>query len=241
MIPLRDINPHRSSARVTYSIIAINIVVFVYQWSLGPAQEAFIFRYGVVPYWLSTEPQPGSLITPLTSMFMHGGVLHIVGNMWFLHVFGDNVEHALGSRRFLFFYLLCGILAALTQVAIDPTSKVPMVGASGAIAGVLAGYVVLFPRARILTLVPIFIFLQFVEIPAIFFTFIWFGYQLLMGYTALGRIGAGVGGVAFFAHIGGFVAGLAVVRWLRKRPRPTAGFRPPPAQRQGGYRKNERW
>ena len=153
--------------------------------------------------------------------------MHIIGNMWFLHVFGDNVEASLGKPRFLLLYIGSGLLAAVAQVIIDPLSQVPVVGASGAIAGILAGYVRLFPRARVVTLVPIFIFLQFIELPAFFFIFIWFGYQLLMGLTSLGQIGQNMGGVAFFAHIGGFVAGFIGVRMLARKPNPRAGFRLP--------------
>lgn len=225
MIPIRDINPHKSFAWLTYALIGVNVAVFVHQWGLSHEElEAFVWRFGVVPKALSGGGE-GSLITPLTSMFLHGGLLHLLGNMWFLHVFGDNVEYALGQGRFLIFYLLCGLAAAFGQVAIDPQSTVPMIGASGAIAGVLGGYLVLFPGARVLTLVPIFIFLHFIELPAFFFLFVWFGYQLLMGYTSLGDIGASQGGVAFFAHVGGFVAGVVLVRLFRRTNHDTAGFR----------------
>jgi membrane associated rhomboid family serine protease len=148
---------------------------------------------------------------------MHGGWLHVIGNMWFLWVFGDNVEDAMGRLRYVVFYVACGLAAVVAQVLIDPGSSVPMVGASGAIAGVLGAYVVLYPRARIVTLVPIFIILQFVELPAFVFIFVWFGLQLLSGWASLGTVGQDVGGTAFFAHIGGFVCGLALVFLLRRR------------------------
>ncbi len=239
MIPLRDINPTRSRPLVTYTLIAINTVVFLYQSFLGEeGGREFVERFGMVPYWL-TQSDPfvsrvdggglGSWITPVTSMFMHGGILHLLGNMWFLHVFGDNVEDVLGKIRFFLFYIASGLAAVLAQALIDPTSQVPMVGASGAIAGVLAGYVTLFPRARVLTLVPIFILLQTMEFPAFFFIFIWFGYQLLMGFTSLGQMGNIGGGVAFFAHIGGFLAGLILIHVFRRKRNPTERFRSPVA------------
>jgi membrane associated rhomboid family serine protease len=167
-------------------------------------------------------------------MFMHGDWLHILGNMWFLWIFGDNVEDELGKVKFVLFYVLTGLLAAAAQVAIDPASFVPMVGASGAIAGVLAGYVVLYPRARVLTILPVVIFL-FVELPAFLFIFVWFGLQLLRGVVSLGAMGDNAGGIAFFAHIGGFVAGLALIKLMARRrsaPRvrhvPRSSSRPPP-------------
>ncbi len=227
MIPIRDMNPTRRRPVVTYALIAINLVVFLGEYALGSdSMQRITYRFGVVPNMLLHSGHPGSWVTPLTSMFMHGGWLHVLGNMWFLHVFGDNVEDALGRVRYLLFYFACGLAAVAAQVAIDPYSQVPMVGASGAIAGVLAGYVMLFPRQRVLTLVPIF-FIFFVEIPAVFFIFVWFGYQLLMGFTAIGSLDRNMGGVAFFAHIGGFLAGLLLVRLLRQKANPTGGFQRP--------------
>lgn len=211
MIPLRDINPTKARPYLTYGLIALNVAVWIYQWMLGPALEGFVMRWGVVPYYLTQEPSLGSWMTPLTSMFLHGGWMHLLGNMWFLYVFGDNIEDALGRSRFLLFYVLSGLAAVAAQVAIDPGAKVPMVGASGAIAGVLGGYLMLFPRARVVTVVPIFVLLQFVELPAWVFLFVWFGLQLVYGFFSLADV-AGGGGVAFFAHVGGFVAGLALVR-----------------------------
>ncbi len=224
MIPLRDLNPTRRRPFVTYTIIAVNVAVWLYQFWLNdltvggatPAFEHFVRRWGVIPYYLTAEPHLGSLVTPLTSMFMHGGWLHLIGNMWFLHVFGDNIEDELGHARYLLFYLVSGLGAVALQVAIEPSSTIPMVGASGAIAGVLGGYMMLHPRARVITLVPIFIFIQFVELPAFLFLFVWFGLQLLYGMTSLGA--EQVGGVAFFAHVGGFLVGLVLVRFLRLPP-----------------------
>ncbi|HJL17789.1 MAG TPA: rhomboid family intramembrane serine protease [Sandaracinaceae bacterium LLY-WYZ-13_1] len=219
MIPLRDINPTRTRPVVTYVLIGINVVVWLYQWSLGagPEGQLFVQRWGVVPYYLTQEASVGSWITPLTSMFMHGGWMHLIGNVWFLHVFGDNIEDELGRVRYALFYVLSGLAAVAAQVAIDPASRVPMVGASGAIAGVLGGYVMLHPKAPVVTLVPIVFFIQLVELPAWIFLFVWFGLQLLHGFTSLGLDGA-AGGIAFFAHIGGFVAGLVLVRLFRGPP-----------------------
>lgn len=229
MIPLRDLNPSGVKPVLTYALIAANIAVFLFQFSLGTAgMHGFVERFGVVPEALVYGGHWGSWVTPVTSMFMHGGFMHLLGNMWFLHIFGDNVEDNLGRARFLAFYVLCGLAAVVAQVAIQPSSDVPMVGASGAIAGVLAGYVTLYPRARVLTLIPIIIFIQFAEIPALFFIFVWFGYQLLMGFTSLGSLGESTGGVAFFAHIGGFVAGLILIRVFRRAKNWDGGFRPPP-------------
>lgn len=234
MIPIRDLNPTRRKPVVTWMIIVANVAVWLYQVSLGPAMLPFVERWGVVPYYLTQDPHVGSLLTPLTSMFMHGGWLHLIGNMWFLHVFGDNIEDQLGRVRYVFFYVVSGLGAVALQVLIDPASRIPMVGASGAIAGVLGGYMMLFPRARVLTLVPIFIFIQFVELPAFLFLFVWFGLQLLYGVTSLGAE-ADVGGVAFFAHIGGFVVGLALVRLLRLPPN-DRGPLEPTLRRMQGYR-----
>jgi membrane associated rhomboid family serine protease len=235
VIPLRDINPTRTKPAVTWTLIGINVAVWLYEWSLGPEIELFIRRWGVVPYYLTQDPSLGSWLTPLTSMFMHGGWMHLIGNVWFLHVFGDNIEDELGKPRYLLFYLLCGLGAVAAQVAIDPGSRVPMVGASGAIAGVLGGYMMLHPQARVVTLVPIVFIIQLVELPAWIFLFVWFGLQLLNGFTSLGLEGQ-AGGVAFFAHIGGFVMGLVLVRLLRRPPEDREPAEPavrPPPQRWG--------
>ena len=225
MIPIRDLNPTYTKPVVTYAIIAVNTAVWLFEFAtqMGAGGDyelgLLVQRWGVVPFELLNPKYPETLLTPITSMFMHGGWMHFIGNMWFLHVFGDNVEDALGKFRYIVFYLLCGVGAAVAQVVIDPASSVPMVGASGAIAGVLAGYVILYPRARVVTLVPIFIFVQFMELPAYFFIFIWFGFQLLSGYMSLGLVGENVGGTAFFAHIGGFVVGLALIYLFRSSRR----------------------
>jgi membrane associated rhomboid family serine protease len=225
VIPLRDINPTRTRPVLTYLIIAANIAVFFYQASLDDIEFVrFVHTWGLVPYQLVVQLNVGSLSTPFTSMFMHGGWFHLIFNMWFMHIFGDNVEDWLGRWRFILFYLLCGLSAAAAQVLAGPSSQVPMVGASGAIAGVLGAYVRLYPRARVVTLIPVFFFFFLRELPAGFFIFFWFLIQLLAGVGSLGAAGSGTGGVAFFAHIGGFVAGLFLIRRLRRRRNPAYGW-----------------
>jgi membrane associated rhomboid family serine protease len=227
VIPLRDLNPTRRRAFVMGAIIIANIAVYLYESSLNQDQlMAFVDELGVIPrnlvqglhYFPATRQDlfVNPLVTPFTSMFLHGGFLHVLSNMWFLWVFGDNIEDALGHVGFLFFYLICGVAAVAAQVFISPTSEVPMIGASGAISGVLAGYLVLYPRARIVTLLPIFIFIQIVEFPAFVFLFVWFAIQLLSGVMSFGRA---EGGVAFFAHVGGFAAGYILLRFGLVRPR----------------------
>lgn len=160
---------------------------------------------------------PGELLTPLTAMFLHGGWGHLLGNMLYLYIFGNNVEDMLGRGRYLLFYLMCGVLSFFVQVVFQSNSMVPNVGASGAIAGVLGAYFLLFPRARILTLVPLFFFFPVVEIPAFFFLGIWFLIQFLSGAAAIGRTSALMGGVAWWAHIGGFLTGMLLLKLLLPR------------------------
>jgi membrane associated rhomboid family serine protease len=217
VIPLWDRNETRRRPVVTYLIFAANLALYAYTATLpGLEAEHFVERFGLVPRVLTGDGLLvlrsqggglGALVTPLTSMFLHGSALHVGSNLLFLHVFGDNVEDALGRGRYLAFYLLSGLAAAATQVLADPTSATPMIGASGAISGVLAAYVLLYPGARVVTLTPIFLVL---ELPALVFIFLWFGLQLVSGLTSLGEAGPG-GGVAWFAHIGGFGAGFALV------------------------------
>jgi membrane associated rhomboid family serine protease len=218
MIPLRDAIPSRTFPLVNYAIIAVNAFAFFIEISQGRGFDQLIYRFGIVPsrFLGAGIFDLHQLSTLLSSMFLHGGWLHILGNMWFLHIFGDNIEDRLGHVRYLFFYLLSGIGAALTQVALNPSSGVPMVGASGAIAGVMGAYVFLYPRARIVTLIPIIIFLQVVELPAFLFLGLWFVMQIFSGITSLG-IGADAGGVAWWAHIGGFAAGAMLLVLLGRR------------------------
>jgi membrane associated rhomboid family serine protease len=221
MIPIRDHLPTRSTPYLTWVLIFLNVVVFLFEQALlEPTGGRIIADYGFVPLRFLADPA-GEFFTIGTAMFMHGGWLHLIGNMWFLWIFGDNVEDRLGKSRFLAFYLLSGVIAAFAQLLIDPTSRVPMVGASGAIAGVLAAYITLFPRAKVTVLVPIFIFFQFFDLPAFIVIAGWFLLQLLHGMGSLGS--ASQGGVAFFAHIGGFLGGLLLVRWLN----PSAPLPPP--------------
>ena len=206
MIPLRDVIPSRTTPVVTVAIIAVNVLVFAYQLLLGRDLDGFLQSWAVVPAHLS-------LASLITSMFLHGGFLHVGGNMLYLWIFGDNVEDRMGHGRFLSFYLLCGIAAALAQSIINPDSIVPMVGASGAIAGVMGAYFVLYPHSRIVTLVPLIIFFQVMEVPAIFFLGIWFVMQFISGVGSIATAVSGEpgGGVAFWAHVAGFVAGVTGV------------------------------
>jgi membrane associated rhomboid family serine protease len=207
MIPLRDTIPSASVPVVNYAIIAANVAVFVYEASLGRHVEAFILAYGLVP-------RDFTFPSLVTSMFIHGGWFHLLGNMLYLYIFGDNVEDRLGHVRYAVFYLLCGMAAGAAQALTNPVSGVPMVGASGAIAGVSGAYFLFFPHARVVTLVPIFLFLQVMEVPAVFFLLIWFVWQLLSGVAT---IGAQTGGVAFWAHVGGFIAGMIFGPAMRAR------------------------
>lgn len=206
MIPLKSIRPVYSTPVVTAVLIAINIAVFVYQFVLPPrAANAFVLHYGVIPDQLRYT-------TLLTSMFLHGGIGHILGNMWFLWVFGRNVEDAMGSGRYLLYYLVCGLAASLGQVMANPYSTVPMIGASGAISGVMGGYLIRFPRTPIVTLV-FFIFISFVELPAAVLLVYWLVVQLAGGIGSVADE-ATRGGVAWFAHIGGFAAGALITKLL---------------------------
>ncbi len=220
MFPLSDDNPRDSTPVVTWGIIGLCILVYLWQLSLGPAGQVAYYGYGLVPARLTGIAQlPAGVAsvpawaTILTSMFMHGGLLHIGGNMLYLWIFGDNVEDSMGHARFLVFYLVCGAIAALTQTFIAPGSEVPVIGASGAIAGVLGAYIVLSPRATVRTLIFLGFFFWIVRIPAIYVLGIWFLLQFL---TAAGST-AGEGGVAVWAHVGGFIAGVILVFLFRKR------------------------
>jgi rhomboid family protein len=208
VIPLRDTIPSARVPVVTYAIIIANVVVFLYEVSLGHALKHFLDMYGLVPAHFRFE-------NLLTSMFLHGGWGHLIFNMLFLYIFGDNVEDRLGHARYAAFYLLCGMAAGAAQALVNPGSRIAMVGASGAIAGVLGAYLLFFPRSRIVTLVPIFFFVQVVEVPAVLFLFGWFILQILSGMATIGA--ADTAGVAFFAHVGGFIAGMVLGPMLRER------------------------
>ena len=212
MFPISDVIPSRTRPVVTVAIIVVNVLVFLYQLTLqDPAMQLFVGTYAVVPAYF----HPATLVT---SQFLHGGVLHVGGNMLYLWIFGDNVEDRLGHVRFLVFYLFAGVAAAILQILFNPFSTVPMVGASGAIAGVMGAYFVLYPHSRVLTVVFLLFILDVVEIPAIFFLGVWFIMQLLNGVGSIG-IGTMTGGTAFWAHVGGFVVGFVAGVGLRRRDR----------------------
>jgi len=212
MIPLRDNVPSRGIPFVNYALIGANVLAFLFELSLGRDLQTFIYAFGMVPERVITiaTQHPAmihwAVLPVLTSMFLHGGWLHLLGNMLFLYIFGDNVEGAMGHTRYMVFYLACGFAASLTHLILNPSSPVPTVGASGAIAGVLGAYFLLFPAARVVTIVPIFFFIQIVEIPAFILLGFWFVFQFLSGSMELftARTSAGV---AWWAHIGGFIAG----------------------------------
>jgi membrane associated rhomboid family serine protease len=210
MIPIHDSQRSYSTPYVTILLIAANALVFLFQLSLDPfTRNDFVFAFGLVPdrfHWSAV----------FTSMFMHGGWLHLIGNMLFLWVYGDNVEDILGHGKYLFFYLLCGVAAAGAQYLIAPESRVPMVGASGAIAGIMGAYMMKFPHSRIV-LAGWFIILFTIELPAYVVLLYWFALQFLSGYGSVSDIGAQRGGVAFFAHIGGFVAGMLLIHLFKTR------------------------
>ncbi len=223
MIPIRDTVPSRTFPIVTIGLIVINSLVFLYEVSLGRGLSEFVMNFGLVPvkFFHNSEMgfQPVSRFLPFfTSMFLHGGWLHVIGNMWFLWIFGDNVEDRMGHIRYFFFYLLCGLAAGAVHLFTNSSSGIPTVGASGAIAGVMGAYLILYPRARVWTLIPIFIFIQFVEIPAFIFLGYWILIQFLIGSFSLAS-GPARGGVAWWAHIGGFAAGAIMVFIFKKRKR----------------------
>ncbi|HEX7154024.1 MAG TPA: rhomboid family intramembrane serine protease [Thermoanaerobaculia bacterium] len=225
MLPLRDENPRRSVPVVTYTLVAINIAAFIWEVMQGPLLERRIFDIAFIParYFIPGYVIP-DLYSMFVSMFLHGGLMHIGSNMLYLWVFGDNIEDRLGRFRYLLFYLLCGIIATLAHAFFNPASNIPTIGASGAIAGVLGAYLILFPRTQVMTLIPIFFFITVRHIPAIFVLGFWFVLQLFSGVGSLGvRDAQDAGGVAYWAHIGGFVAGMALIAVLggmRKPARP---------------------
>ncbi|HTR38631.1 MAG TPA: rhomboid family intramembrane serine protease [Bryobacteraceae bacterium] len=213
MIPLRSSEPHYTRPTVTLAIIAANVLVFLYELVLPHyALNQFIELHGIVPAHLHYS-------SVFTSMFIHGGFLHIAGNMWFLWVFGRAVEDLLGHTKYLFFYLACGVAAAFAHILLNPFSPVPTIGASGAIAGIMGGYLIKFPRAHVVTLVFIFIFITTVDIPAFVLLLYWFAMQFFNGVGSIGYSQASSGDVAWFAHVGGFLAGMALIWLLPTRQR----------------------
>ena len=213
MIPLRDVIPSRSTPYITVTLIVLNAVAWLYELTIpGDLRPVFLQLYGVVPADFSTP-------TLVSSMFLHGSWSHFIGNMWYLWIFGDNVEDRVGHGGFIAFYLLCGIVAALGHVAMDPTSILPTIGASGAIAGVMGGYFVLYPQSRVLTLVPLIVYVEIIELPAVVLLGFWFIMQLFSAGAIAVTANTSSGGIAFVAHVAGFVAGLLGVFVFQKRKR----------------------
>jgi membrane associated rhomboid family serine protease len=223
-IPLRDDNPTARIPYVTVLLLALNILVFFFQIFSPSGLEYYVLRMGAIPYEIThftslpipNVPRLPPPITLLTAMFLHGGILHLLGNMLYLWIFGNNIEDYLGSFRFVLFYLLSGLGASLTHIIFNPNSQVPMIGASGAIAGVLGAYLILYPRANVLTLVFLFFFIRIVPIPAAIVLGFWLFLQIL-------NVGMG-GGVAWFAHIGGFLVGILLIKVFSGRRRPSGPF-----------------
>jgi len=223
MIPLSDTVRARSFPVINWLIIITNLLVFLYEIRLTPGQlDRLVMTYGTVPARVLTG-QPQALLTLFTSMFLHGGWLHIIGNLWVLFIFGDNVEDVMGSGRYLLFYLVSGLVAGLTQIIVGPASRIPAIGASGAIAGVLGAYLVLFPGSRVLTLVPVFILPWFIEVPAVIFLGFWFILQFFNGLLAL-EVTTALGGIAYWAHIGGFLFGIITIPFFNRAGRSRAYY-----------------
>ncbi|MDC3024518.1 rhomboid family intramembrane serine protease [Alphaproteobacteria bacterium] len=219
MFPIKDDNPTETKPFITFILICLNILIFFYQMGLDEnVRASLIFDYGFKPsYFFSNNYQTDSQVAPLftifTSMFLHGGILHLLGNMLFLWIYGNNIEDSMGSIKFLIFYLLCGFAAALLQAIISIESSTPMIGASGAVSGVLSAYFLLFPKARVLTLVILFIFITFIRVPAGILIGFWFLSQIVNAYFT----DPNSPGVAWYAHIGGFLMGLFLIPFLKKK------------------------
>jgi membrane associated rhomboid family serine protease len=219
LIPIRDTIQSETYPIINYVLIAINILAFLVEQSMGRNFNEFIFTYGLVPARYSVPQISGHFTTDqqviafLTFMFLHGGFFHLLGNMWFLYIFGDNVEDRLGHFRYLIFYLMCGLASGISHLFLNWTSQIPTIGASGAIAGVMGAYFILYPRAKVLTLVPIFFFLHFMEIPAFLFLGFWIFFQFLSAASS-----AQAGGIAWWAHIGGFVFGIIFLKLFQLLP-----------------------
>ena len=220
MIPIRDRNPSGTFPYVTIGIIIINVFIFLYELSLGSDLAIFVHQYGVVPvkathYFQTPNLSLKETFFPfLSSTFLHAGFIHLIGNMWFLWIFGDNIEDRLGHVKYLCFYILCGAIASSVHVFFNSQSQIPCIGASGAIAAVLGAYMVTFPRARVTTIVPIFFFIQIIELPAVIVLGFWILIQFFGG-TVSSTASASGGGVAWWAHIGGFVSGIILFTTIR--------------------------
>ncbi|MFQ5894875.1 MAG: rhomboid family intramembrane serine protease [Nitrospinota bacterium] len=212
MIPLKDDNPTERFPVVTVTLIALNVLIFLYQLGLGQDQPHFVYQFGAIPSLVVAYPAALPVqLTTLTSMFLHGGILHVGGNMLYLWIFGNNIEDTLGRGRFLSYYLLCGLVAAWAHILVNPASQVPVIGASGAVSGVLGAYLILFPKARVLTLVTLGYFWRVVHLPAVVVLGFWIVVQLINGSLSIGV----ESGVAWFAHVGGFAAGLLLLPVFR--------------------------
>jgi len=220
MFPIYDDVPTKKFPIITVALIVLNSMVYLYQVSLGERFAEFIYSMGLLPFEITHyidlfPPGPSPIyLTIFSSMFMHGSIVHLLGNMLFLWIFGNNVEDYLGRKKFVIFYLFCGIAATLTQIFINPDSKVPMVGASGAIAGVLGAYLLLYPRAKVTTVIIFGFFIRLIKIPAVVVLGFWIIYQFLYGISSL-AVRTGEGGVAWFAHIGGFICGVILIKLFK--------------------------
>ena len=217
MIPLKDDLPTRSFPLITIGFIILNAVAFFYQISLGSASERLVISYGAIPYNMmhlfeSNVALPSVTLSIFTSMFLHGDILHLGGNMLYLWIFGNNIEDCMGHTRFILFYLVCGMIAVYTHSWMEAQSRIPMIGASGAVSGILGAYLFLFPRARVLTLVPLGFYVTTIRMPALILIGFWFGVQVVNSFLAESM----TGGVAWFAHVGGFVAGLGLIYFFKK-------------------------
>jgi membrane associated rhomboid family serine protease len=230
MIPLRDDNPTNTKPFFMVGLVVACAIVFFHQMTLGPqAGQRFVYKYGAIPaviFGYESPPAKAMAIpaafTLITSMFLHGGLMHLLGNMLYLWIFGNNIEDAMGHVRFLLFYLLCGVIAAMSHAAFDPGSVLPMIGASGAISGILGAYLMLYPRSHVLVLIPLGFFFWRMYVPAGLVLGFWFVLQLLGGAAS----GGSEGGVAWFAHVGGFLAGMFLIGFFKHRS--VRFFNPPP-------------
>jgi membrane associated rhomboid family serine protease len=229
MFPIRDNVPSRTYPVVTVGLIVVNVMVFIVEVAMGArGLQRFAYSHGLIPVYVTAYGSgvgvsAGQAFLPFFSaIFLHGGWLHLIGNMWYLWIFGDNVEDRLGHVRFLVFFILCGVIGNIAHYAFNHMSEVPAIGASGAVAGVLGVYLISYPGARILTLIPIFFFIQFVELPALIVLGFWFVLQFLNGLGSV-VVSTATGGVAWWAHIGGFLGGIVIFRLFR--PSPKVGYR----------------
>lgn len=218
MFPLYDNQPTRRMPVVTVLIILVNLFVFV-SWQLKVGLEQSVVMAGLVPVETFKAPVHDTVFRVFSAMFMHGSWLHLIGNMWFLWIFGNNIEDATGPVRFVLFYLLCGVAADAAYIMATPHSHLPMIGASGAVSGVLGAYLLLHPRASVFTFVPIFVFFRILELPAFLFLLIWIGFQILSEAALKASSQAQTGGVAYLAHIGGFAAGMLLIFFFKRRRR----------------------